>query len=336
MRDLTGVEPRTRTGQQQTDKSQVVLEGPDSGKDLLSDKLALERIQSLIRTRHNVVFEGERGVGKKHHAALLHCETVNGVGGSFVEIMPDTPNDFFRVILFDEDRKLLEGKSGKPLPSLAGRSTLYVHDIDQFAFMDQILLSRFLIQQQQRPSTLTRVVISTTGSWSDLLRKLADSFARSVEGFELCRIPPLRDRLDELPSLVRGILTQFRQRQKVSCWKVTAELLQQLKSRSWRDNIRELKYKIEESAVSSTGDTLAMPESGVDEIDLVWETFQTIQAGKRLTIDQSLVALEKAIIVRALMECGFDPRRTARRLEMTEPNLNYRIKKFNIYVPSPK
>ena len=327
---------RTLAEDQQSDSSQVVLEGPDSGEEGLAGKRALERVRFLMRTRNNVVFEGERGSGKRYHALLLHNQTGNGDCGAFVEVMPDTSNDILRAILFDEDRRLLEGKSGKPLPSLAGRSMLYLHDVDQFAYMDQILLSRFLIEQGQRPSLLTRVVISTTAPWSDLLRKLADSFSQSVERFEACRIPPLRERLDELPSLVRGVLVEFRQRQKAACWRVPEELLEQLKTRCWRDNVRELRYKIEEAAVNSSSDTLAIPDSLSDEIDLVWEMLRTVQAGKRLAIDQSLGSVEKAIIARALMECRFDPRRTARLLEMTEPNLTYRIKKFNIYVPSQK
>lgn len=321
--------------QQLPDACRVVLEGPDSGMDSHAGKRALERVRPFIPARPNIVFEGERGVGKRHHGFLLYTETIDGVGGAFVDVSPDTSSDILRAILFDDDRKLLEGKSGKPLPSLAGRSALYLHDVNEFAFMDQILLSRFLIQQEQRPSP-TRVMISTTIPRSDFLQKLADSFSRSVEKFELCRIPPLRERFDELPSLVREILVDFRQRQKVACWKVPEELLHQLRLRCWRDNLRELKYKIEEAAVNSSCDTLVMPDGVADEIDLVWGMSRTVQSGKRLAIDQSLAAVEKAIIVRALLECNFDPRRTSRLLEMTEPNLSYRIKKFNIYVPSLK
>ena len=320
----------------QSDTHPVVVEGPDSGKDALSGKRALERIHHLIPTRMNIVFEGERGVGKRHHGLLLHNATLNGAGGTFVEIMPDTSNEVLRAILFDEDRKLLEGISGKPLPSLEGRSTLFLHDVDEFAFMDQILMSRFLIEQHQQPPPSTRVVISTTVPWSELLRKLADSFSRSVETFEMCRVPPLRERLDEIPSLVREILCDFRRQQGIAGWKVPEGLIRQLEGRSWRDNVRELKYVIQTLAAHSSGDTLPVLDNPADEIDLVWGMFRTVQAGKRLMMDQSLSAIEKAIIVRALMESGFDTRRTARRLEMTEPNLAYRIKKYNIYIPSTK
>ena len=109
-----------------------------------------------------------------------------------------------------------------------------------------------------------------------------------------------------------------------------------MKARPWRDNVRELKYRIEEAAVNTSGDTFTLAAEIADEIDLVWGMVSTIQAGKRLKMDQSLSALEKAVIVRALMECNFDLRKTARLLEMTEPNLSYRIRKFNIYTPSSR
>jgi DNA-binding NtrC family response regulator len=152
--------------------------------------------------------------------------------------------------------------------------------------------------------------------------------------FAMCRIPPLRERLEELPSLVHAILVELREKEKINCWNVKEETLEQLRGRPWRDNIKELKYVLGSAAVNSTEGTLKLPDQLPDEIEMVWEMFRTIQAGKRLTIELSLAALEKSIVERALIKCNFDQRKTARMLAMTEPNLIYRIKKFNIYLPT--
>jgi DNA-binding NtrC family response regulator len=312
------------------------LPSTDGGdKDSLTRTHALERIGPFVTARHSVLFEGEPGVGKRYHARLLHARTHAKNEGAFIELVPETPEDVLRAILFDEDRRLLEGKSGKRLPTLGLRSTLYLHDIAELSYMNQVLISRFLIEQEkQSPRTSTRLMASSTVPRSDLLQKLSASLSRHVEQLELCRIPPLRERLDELPSMVEAILVEVRRRENADCWRVTKEVLHQLEARQWRDNVRELEYVIGKAAVNPSDGTLKLHAQPSDEIEIVWEMFRTIQAGKRLAIDESLAFLEKAILERVLVKCGFDQRKTARMLAMTEPNLSYRIKKFNIYIPS--
>lgn len=302
----------------------------------LAQSRALERVSPFVRTRNSVLFEGEPGVGKRHHAFLLHTETHRKKEGAFFELWPEASEGFIRALLFGEDRRLPEGRKGKHLPRLEGGSTLYLHDIGEFPYMNQVLISRFLIgQEKQLPSSTTRLMASTAVPWPDLLRKLTDSFSRHVEQFELCQIPALRDRLDELPSLVEAILVEVRRRDHADCWRVTEETIRRLETRYWRDNVRELAYVVGKAAVNSSDGTLKLCEQPSDEIEMVWEMFRTIQAGKRLAIDESLAVVEKGILERALVKCGFDQRKTARMLAMTEPNLTYRIKKFNIYIPSP-
>ena len=310
----------------------------DGNGDSLSLRLALERIQPLLPPDKHLVFEGEFGVGKKFHAKLLH--TQSNFEGEFVEITPETSHEVFRAILFNEDRTLIEQMQAKRLPSLEGDSTLYLHDIGEFGIMPQTVLSRFLIQQtaQHSKSSRTRVVVSTTVPWKDLLanRVLLDSLMQGMQQFHVTRIPPLRERFNELPSLIRTILAGGCNTHDGEHWLLGDAVVEKLKRRYWRDNVRELKYVLESAAAGSSNGVLNLPDSLPDEIDIVWGMFHTIRASKRLTIEQSLADLEKSIIERALVKHDFDQRKTARMLAMTEPNLVYRIKKFDIHIPSSK
>ncbi|MEK9136956.1 MAG: helix-turn-helix domain-containing protein, partial [Bacteroidota bacterium] len=316
--------------------SQVVQRNLDVPEGSLAATRAFERIKPFVGCRTNVVMEGEPGSGKRFHASLLHAQGARNGGGEFVEVRPETPHEVLRAILFDDDRRLLERKQGGRLPSLPGRSTLYLCDVTDFSIINQTSLSRFLIQQERgHPPPRTRLIASSALPWGDAMRGrlLVESLAQSMKSFAICHIPPLRERFDELPSLIQEFLVDLRKRESIDCWRVKEEALQQLKLRSWRDNILELKYVVEDAAVNSSDGTLKLPARPGDEIDLVWEMFRTIQKGKRLAIEDSLAALEKAVIERALVKNGFDQRKTARMLSMTEPNLTYRIKKFNIYLP---
>jgi DNA-binding NtrC family response regulator len=319
----------------------TVFEGLDDVDLKLATSRAMERIKTFAGQPAHIVMEGEPGAGKRFHAMLLHEQRTGGTVAGFVEVTQETSQEMLRAVLFDEDRRLLEGKIGKAAPSLEGYSMLFLHGVGEFSIMHQTMLSRFLIEQQSRqrsPYVNTSVIVSTTTPWKELLqgKVLIESFARSVEHFEVCRIPPLRDRLDELPSLVHIFLGNACLEEGAVAWRITREVFDQLASREWRGNLAELKYIIEDAAVKSPGSSIVLPVPFVDEIDLALEMFRTIEAGKRLAIEESLASFEKAVIERALNRYNFDLRRTARMLSMTEPNLTYRIKKFNIYIPQQK
>jgi Nif-specific regulatory protein len=319
----------------------VVFEGAGEVDLSLATSRAMERIKRFVGAPVHVVIEGEPGSGKRFHALLLHEQRSGEEEAGFVEVTPETSQELLRAVLFDEDRKLLEGKIGRSIPSLQGKSMLFLHGVGEFSIMHQTMLSRFLIQQQsgqRSPYVNTRVVIATSTPWSELLhgKVLIESFVRSVQHFELFRIPPLRERLDELPSLVRIFLGTVCPKEGAGSWRVTQDVFDQLKAREWRGNVAELKYIIEDAAVKSPGPAIVLPSPFSDEIDLAWEMFRTIEAGKRLAIEETLASLEKSVLERALNRYNFDLRRTARMLSMTEPNLMYRIKKFDIYIPPEK
>jgi Nif-specific regulatory protein len=307
-----------------------------NGEGSLACEKALARIELFLRENVSVVMEGEPGAGKEFHARLLHrCSLADG---GFVEVSPHTTEEVLRAILFNDDRRVIEQKLGRALPTLAGNSTLFLRDVVDFSIIHQRILSRFLISQESEQQPLhphTRVIVSSDLSWGEVMERelLVDSLSRNMQKFHTCRIPPLRERFDEIPSLVHEIISGLRTDGRLL---VNTNLLEQLKSRQWRDNIRELKYIIEEAAANAVDGNLTLPPHIADEIDQVWEMFRRVQAGKQLAVEPALATLEKSIIQRALLTHNFDQRKTARMLAMTEPNLTYRIKKFNIYIPTAR
>jgi DNA-binding NtrC family response regulator len=220
-------------------------------------------------------------------------------------------------------------------------ATLYIRNIGDLSVFQQILIARFLIQQEANGKSRNRVIASTVGSLIDLVGQsahggLIESLAGNLSAFRSCRIPPLRERLDEIPSLVSSFLDDLRKSAKTACEEVGEDSLKHLLTRRWSGNVRELKFLVENAALNSTGNTLKMPASVSDEFNLMAEMSRTIEGGDRLSLDQFLEVVEKSIIERALLKHDFDLRKAARVLEMTEPNIRYRLKKFNIRVPSQR
>jgi Nif-specific regulatory protein len=292
---------------------------------------ALERIQPYIGGNRDVVFSGADGVGKRYHARLTHDKTRGS--DLFLEVCPETGEELLRAQLFGEDKKRLQGKYSIILPALTPRTTLFVKDIDLLSILQLSLISRFLIERDRRGDRIPgRIIVSTALPWPSLLRKLPDSLAHSLDYFELCEIPSLRERFDELPSLVETFLASMAGKGR-DPWRVTAATYEQLRARAWRDNLTELKYVIQSAAAGSPGDQLQLPDFPGDEIQLVESLFAEIQAGKKVSIEQHIASLEKGLLQRVLVKCKFDQRKAARMLSMTEPNMSYRIKKFGIFIP---
>jgi DNA-binding NtrC family response regulator len=315
----------------------ITVEGGAPSDPDLAQTLAVERVTTLLRSPGHIMFEGEPGVGKRFHALLLHSAWSASGQGEFAEVDPDMPEDMLRALLFDDNRKLIEGRERIRLPSLGGRSTLFLRRLQEFSNINQRLIARFLIEQQLAiPERRTVKVVASVESFPFNPGRVNpfDSLTESLGEFQRCTIPPLRERLEELPSLVHALLMDFRRKEAVDCWRVSSDVMEKLIKRRWRDNVRELRYVLEWGALNASDGTLRLRSAFLDEVEMILDVSALIHAGKRISVDRSLSTMERLIVERALLRYGFDIRKVARALDLTEPNLFYKIRKHNIHIPA--
>ena len=294
-----------------------------------------EEITRIARSESDVLIEGEPGSGKRFFASLIHLRSTTGKGDNFVEVTSQTPDGELRVILFEEGRERQEGMLSESIPRLDHRSTLFINHIEEFSRFNQTRLARFLIQNNVvagRRHSKSRVIISTRMSWSKLVEKkrVVDSLDQNVRGFELFVVPPLRDRWEDIPALVELFLMQIPGNGIHYKLAVDSNALHTLQKRAWSDNVRELRMVVEEAVMNSDNGVVADLSKVLDDVEKVREIIRTIQSGERFSIEQSLEFLEKRFIHRALMRCSFDLGKTARMLGLTEQNLRYRLRKYNL------
>jgi len=296
-------------------------------------------IDRLAQLGSNLIMEGEPGVGKRFCAYLIHMKRQRGRAASFVEITPEMSEEEMKAILFDEDRRRQEGVLGRPIPRLDLHSTLFIRRVNQFSLLEQTRLARFLTQNESNTvqgKPAIRVITSTPIPWPEVIRgkNLVDSLTQHMAAFERFMIPPLRERKQDIPGIVLTILRELSKKLGVRELRVGAGTLVILAQHQWWDNVRELRLVIEESAVTSADDALLLPARFFDESEMVFDLMRSLQSGKRSSIEDALGFLEKSIVQRALMHCGFDYGKACRLLNLTEQNLRYRIKKHSIYVPA--
>ena len=145
--------------------------------------------------------------------------------------------------------------------------------------------------------------------------------------FNLC-LPPLRERLDDLPLLVDYFLAKFSAKTGKTVTGISPEAMQRLASYSWPGNIRELENVLERGVILSEGgavDIAALPAKIVNA-----EEPKLFTASESLSIKQVGEAMERELISRALDSTGGNRTHAAKLLEISLRSLIYKIKEYGL------
>jgi two-component system response regulator AtoC len=152
------------------------------------------------------------------------------------------------------------------------------------------------------------------------------------------QIPPLRERVDDIPVLARHFLARACHRLRLSMKDIEPEALQLLRDHAWPGNVRELENTIERAVVLCSGEhidaaslperLLALRKPGVGrEIDVS----DTVDPAD-LSIKRASRRAEQGLIRRALAETGGNRTKAAELLEISHRALLYKIKEYGIVV----
>jgi transcriptional regulator with GAF, ATPase, and Fis domain len=217
---------------------------------------------------------------------------------------------------------------------LARGGTLFLDEIGDMPLAMQAKILRALEERRVervgggRPIDVdVRVIAATNRNLHELVEAgqfRADLFYR-LQGIHL-QLPPLRERLDDLPQLVNAFLERAKERQSRGSIIVSNEALQSLWAYSWPGNVRELQHVIEGAVLLSDG--LILPEHLPPTIQK--PRVATREPELPPSIDDAMADIERRMILTALQKTGGVQAQAARLLGTTEKRLGYRIKKFGI------
>jgi len=139
-------------------------------------------------------------------------------------------------------------------------------------------------------------------------------------------VPPLRDRCEDIPSIVRHFVGKYCQRMNRNIETISPRTMGALKDYAWPGNVRELQNFIERAVILSPGTSLRAP---LDE--LTQATVQQVSATHLSTLEE----MERDHVLRALKESNWvtgGPKGAAAKLGMKRTTLAYRIRKLGIPV----
>jgi len=240
------------------------VEGPTL---LIGDSDAMQAVTRLVETvaptDSSVLILGETGTGKELVARTLH-EHSHRAGMPFVPVNCGAlPENLVESELFGHRKGAFTGadQHRKGLFEVADGGTLFLDEVGELDKSLQVKLLRFLesgeirrVGENEPFRVDVRIVCATNRSLADMVAK--DEFRQDlmfrINTFEI-EMPPLRERLDDLPDLVEHLFSRRHGPREGSSPGLSAAALHSLASYHWPGNVRELANVIEHAAILSGG-----------------------------------------------------------------------------------
>ena len=326
----------------------VLREGQSAGgfEELIGKSEPLKRVidmaQRAAPTDLTVLIHGESGTGKELMARAIH-RLSSRKDGPFIPVnCAAIPEGLLESELFGHERGAFTGaiRARPGRFELAREGTLFLDEIGDMPLAMQAKILRVLQERQFERVGGTRSIGADVrviaATHQDLEAMAAEGRFRSdlfyrLQGVRLV-MPPLRERIDDLPLLVTHLLERAAQRLWRQPATVSTEGLRCLWTYPWPGNIRELQHVLEGAMVLSDG--VVLPEHLPPAVQRGSKAGAAGEASPAVTgsLDEALEDWERRAILDALQKAHGVQARAAKILGITERSLWYRVKKLKIQV----
>jgi formate hydrogenlyase transcriptional activator len=299
-------------------------------------KAILKQVETVAPTDSTVLIQGETGTGKELIARAIHNLSARRER-TFVKLnCAAIPTGLLESELFGHERGAFTGAIAQKIGrfELAHQGTLFLDEVGDIPLELQPKLLRVLQEQQFERLGSTRTIqvdvrlVAATNQ--DLARMVADRHFRSDLYYRLnvfpVTVPALRDRREDIPTLVRYFAQKYARRMNKHVETIPAGTMDALVRYHWPGNVRELENLIERAAIVSPGPVLKVP---LGEL-----TPPTQAQGQGMA---TLEAAEREHILRALEATNWvlgGPQGAATRLGMKRTTLQSRMQKLGISRPN--
>lgn len=285
----------------------------------------LSTIRKVAATNSNVLLVGETGTGKELFAREIHVAGPNK-DEKFLAVNCGTrPPELLEAQLFGVD-------GGQPgLFRTAGEGTIFLDELAQLPMGTQSELLRAIEYGEITPAGASeavavkaRIIAATS---RDLMREVTeenfqeDLFYR-LDGVKI-RIPPLRERLDDIPELVEYFIARHSETMGKRVVGATSESIRTLMAAHWKGNVRQLDNAIERAVMMCDGDEIQPSDLPPDLLGLGTALPDTDD------LRSALRHYERLHITRVLKQCP-DKKEAAKRLKLGLSSLYRKIEELKI------
>jgi two-component system, NtrC family, response regulator AtoC len=296
-------------------------------------KEVYKKIGQVSSSRVTVLIQGESGTGKELVAKSIH----------FCGITKDNP--FIAVNCTALTETLLESelfghvkgaftgsirdKKGKF--ELAGEGSIFLDEISEISPNLQVKLLRVLQEREfERVGGETlipmraRIIAATNKKLANLVEagKFREDLYYRLKVVSI-DIPPLRDRVEDIPPLVQHFLSKINTELHKSVNKVPDEVMEMLKSHEWVGNVRELENTLMQAVVLSSDDVLTKE-------NILLRKSEPSNKESTSFLNLSLADMEKMHIKAVLDSVNWDKQKAHNILGISVPTLYSKIEKYNL------
>jgi two-component system response regulator HydG/two-component system response regulator AtoC len=287
-------------------------------------------IEMVADSNSNVLITGESGTGKELVARAIHRLSKRKNNPFIVVDCATIPDNLLESELFGYEKGAFTGATERKigLIELANSGTIFLDEIGDLSLNLQKKLLRFLQEREiQRLGSLNKIkvdvrVIAATNR--DLERAVKEGVFREDLYWRLnvvrIHLPPLRERKEDIPLLVQHFVQKFAKENNRPIPTIEPEVLDILLNYDWPGNVRELANIIERAVILSTSGVISLKhlpkrilgkESETNDFSL-----NTL----------NLLEMEKALIIKALNETGWNQTKAAQLLGISRKQLRTKMK----------
>lgn len=324
------------------------------GRKIIGGSSEIKRVFSIIyrlsKVDTSVLIRGESGTGKELVARAIHYNSVRKKGPFVAVNCAALSEALIESELFGHERGAFTGAEKKKIGKFqyAEGGTIFLDEIGDIAAAMQVKLLRVLQEKTYTPigsncdhKADVRIVAATNRPLEEMIKSgiFRDDLFYRLNVLPII-LPPLRDRREDIPSLVAFMIRKFNGMHNRRILRCSDQALKVLRLYDWPGNIRELENVIEHAFILETSDVInlsALPSKPIEQVAQNHKDLKESQIEKRdLISDFSLnypelkERFEKEFIVRALKTFGGRINKTAAHTKMTKVTLLRKLEKYSI------
>jgi DNA-binding NtrC family response regulator len=308
-------------------------------------KQVFETIQKVAETDLSVLIRGESGTGKEGVAQALHQRSSRRARPFVAVNCAAISRELVESELFGHEKGAFTGADARRVGKFeaAHEGTIFLDEIGDMPTETQAKVLRVLEEKSfervggnRAVEVDVRVVAATHRDLEEEVRegRFREDLYYRLNVVEIA-IPPLRERVEDIPALAERFLTQVAERLGREKKMVDADALASLARHPWRGNVRELRNAIEQASVLAPGQVIGVGDLRLGALEAgaaaaaqpgAVPTNLPFRDAKRSVVE----SFERSYLVQALRAHGGNISRTAESIGMVRQSLQQKIRELGL------
>lgn len=302
----------------------------------------IKQIKMIGTSDSSVIIYGESGTGKELLSKLIH-ENSSRKSNLFVTInCAALTETLLEAELFGYRKGAFTGAfhDKKGLFEVANKGTIFLDEVGEMSLALQVKILRLIqegtfmrVGDTEMKEVDVRVVSATHRDLKKLIEeaKFREDLYYRLAVVEL-NLPPLRDRVDDIPILIRHFLGTFQQKTGKEGIKLSTDAISELENYYWPGNIRELRNEIERIVALKQSHTLVKPRDLSKKFfyENYPDNIKNLEELGEGSIKNMVDDFEKSLISSYLRKYGWNKTKVATLCGITRQGLNKKITKYKL------